>query len=515
MSMPSVMRAQTAPSVARTVRMVKSGDLRIFDPISSTATITGDHGLAIYDTLFAPDSKLMPQPQMVGKWTVSDDQKTYTFQLRDGLGWHDGTPVSAADCVASIRRWAQIAPGGKLIMARAKDISKRDDKTFVLEMKEPLGPLIDILASLGAPLYIMREKDASRAATEQVTANVGSGPFRFNEALAKPGASFTYDRNEKYVPRSEPPDGFAGGKVANVDRLIWQIISNPQTALAALQADEVDFLEGPPADLYPLIEGDPNLALQVLDKLGWVNLLRLNCLQKPFDNVKARQAMLHLVDQEAFLRILSPSPKYCRSVTSIFGNDTLYSTDENTGWYKKGGDPEKAKQLFAEANYAGEKVVILQPTNMMGYSNASQLLAASLRKIGINAELAASDWGGLVTRRANKGPVEDGGWSVFISAWPDISLSDPIGTPLLVADGEKGWFGWPKNNDYEALRAKWADTPTVGERQALARKMQGLWWEFGGTVLLGQTFTPIARRKTLTGLIQMPAQVAMWNMRTA
>lgn len=508
-SMPSVMRAQTAPTAARTVRMVMSGDLRVFDPIFTTATITAAHGLAIYDKLFALDSKLMPQPQMVGKWGVSDDKKTYTFELRDGLGWHDGAPVTAADCVASIRRWGQVAPDGKLIMARAKDISKKDDKTFTIELKEPLGLL---LATLGGSLVIMREKDASRPPTEQVTANIGSGPFKFNEALAKPGASVTYDRNEKYVPRSEPPDGFAGGKIVKVDRVIWENIANQQTAFAALQAGEVDFLEAPPADLYSAVEGDPNLALQVLDKTGWVNLVRMNCLQKPFDNVKARQAMLYLIDQEAFLRVISPDPKYCHTVTSIFGNHTLYSNDENRGWYKKGGDPEKAKQLFKEAGYAGEKVVVLQPTNVTGYSNASQLLAGALRKIGINAELAPSDWGGVVTRRANKGPVEDGGWSIFISGWTGFSLGDPIGTSLLVADGDKGWYGWPKNDEYEALRAKWADTATVAERQALARKMQGVWWDFVGAVLLGQYVYPIARRKTLTGLIGMPELIPMWNM---
>ncbi|MBT1516484.1 ABC transporter substrate-binding protein [Bradyrhizobium sp. SRL28] len=510
-SMPSVIRAQTGPTAARTVRMIKSGDLRVFDPIFTTALITAEHGYAIYDTLFALDSKLTPQPQMVRKWSVSDDKKTYTFELRDGLGWHDGTPVTAADCVASIRRWGQVAPGGKLVLARAKDISKKDDKTFTIELKEPLGLLIDVLANLAYPfLFIMREKDASRPATEQVTANIGSGPFKFNEALAKPGASFTYDRNEKYVPRSELPDGFAGGKIVNVDRVIWENIANPQTAFAALRAGEVDFFEYPSADLYSAIESDPNLELQVLDKMGWVHWIRLNCLQKPFDNVKARQAMLHLIDQEAFSRIFSSNPKYTQNIISLFGNDTLYSNDENTGWYKKGGDPEKAKQLFKEANYSGEKVVILQPTNIVNYSNAVQFLAGALRKIGINAELAPSDWGGIVARRGNKGPVESGGWSIFISGVPDLTLSDPIGAPWLSADGD--FFGWPKNDEYEALRAKWADTATVAERQALARKMQGLWWGFVGDVRLAQSVSPIARRKTLSGLIGMPGALPMWNM---
>ncbi|PVE20505.1 peptide ABC transporter substrate-binding protein [Microvirga sp. KLBC 81] len=516
LSIPSVLRAQTAPTAARTVRMAMDGDLSVFDPIFTTATITANHALMIYDTLFARDSKLTPQPQMVGKWGVSDDKKNYTFELRDSLSWHDGTPVTAADCVTSIRRWGQADGGGRLLMERARDISKKDDKTFTITLKEPLGLLIDLMATMsGRRLYVMREKDAGRPATEQVTANIGSGPFKFNDALARPGSSFTYDRNEKYVPRQEPLDGGAGGKVVKIDRVIWDNIADQQTALAALQTGEIDFLQVPPPDLYSAIESDPNLALQLLDKAGDDTVLRMNCLQKPFDNVKARQAMLHLLDQEAFLRVMAPDPKYGHTVTSIFGNSTLYSNDENTGWYKRGGDPEKARQLFREAGYAGEKVVILQPTNLPAFSNASQLLAATLRKIGVNAELAPSDWGGVIKRRANKGPVENGGWSIFLTSTTDHSLSDPIAALPLSANGDTGWYGWPKNDEYEALRAKWADVETLEQRKALAREMQRVWWDFVGDVRLGQIVSPIARRKTLTGLIEMPGPVAMWNMQKA
>ncbi|MGR4932691.1 ABC transporter substrate-binding protein [Bradyrhizobium sp. CAR08] len=512
-SIPSTPLAQVTPTATPTVRMVKSSDLRIFDPIFTTTIITSDHSLAIYDTLFALDSKFMPQPQMVGKRGVSDDRKTYTFQLRDGLGWHDGTPVTAADCVASIRRWAQVSAGGQLIMARAKDISKKDDKTFTVVLKEPLGLLTEILGRYSSPNpFIMREKDPDRPATEQVTANIGSGPFKFNEAPAKPGTSITYDRNEKYLPRSEPVDGFAEGKIVNVDRVVWDNIADEHTALAALQSGEIDFMESPPADLYSVIESDPNLALQVLNKTGSVLHLRLNCLQKPFDNVKARQAMLHLINQEEFMRAAIGDPKYFHTVTSIFGNGTHYSNDENTGWYDKDGDPEKAKQLFEEAGYAGERVVILQPTNIGFISNASQLLAATLRKSGVNAELAPSNWGEVVSRRANKSSVENGGWSIFITSESGFSRTDPPANPALLANGDRGWYGWPKSDEYEALRAKWTDVETVDEREALARKMQQVWWDFAGDVLLGQYLAPIARRKTLDGLIEMPGLTPMWNM---
>ncbi|EHH04189.1 family 5 extracellular solute-binding protein [Mesorhizobium amorphae CCNWGS0123] len=492
------------------------GNFTDFDPVFSAAYSSGNHGLAIYDTLFALDSKLMPQPQMVGKWGVSDDKKTYTFELRDGLGWHDGTPVTAADCVASIRRWGQAdTGGGRLIMERASDISKIDDKTFAIALKEPMGILLDILGKASTPcLFMMREKDADRPATESVNSNIGSGPFKFNHALAKPGATFTYDRNEAYVPRLEPADGFAGGKVVNVDRVVWDNIADQQTAFAALQAGEVDFLLEPSADLYPAIEGDPNLDLEVLNKAGNVYFMRMNCLQKPFDNVKARQAMLHLIDQEAFMRTTFPQ-EYISTVTSVFGSHTPYSNDENTGWYKKGGDPEKAKQLFKEAGYAGEKVVIIQATDVPFTNNATQLLAATLRKIGVNAELLPLDSAARSARYRNKGPIESGGWSIFMTFESDYERGDAAGNPTLNANGEEGWLGWPKSDEYEALRAKWAVVKTLEERKSLARKMQQEYWNFVGTVLLGEVVSPIARRKTLTGLIGMPGLTPMWNMQKA
>lgn len=514
LSFPSVLQAQTAPSAARAVHMAM-GDLRAFDPVYTNTFITGNHALTIYDQLFALDSKLMSRPQMVGKWSASDDKKIYTFELRDGLGFHDGSPVTAADCVASIRRWAQVDPGGQLIMERAKDIAKKDDKTFSIVLKEPLGLMTDLLAYSGYTLFVMREKDADRPATEQVTANIGSGPFRFNEALAKPGASFTYDRNDKYVPRNESPDGFAGGKIVKVDRIVWNNIADEQTAFAALQAGEVDFLSSPHIDLLAQIRSDPKLALEVLNKGGLDYYLRLNFLQPPFDNVKARQAMLHLIDQEAFLSVMCPDKSYRRTLTSIFGNDGLYSNEENTGWYKKGGDPEKARQLFREAGYTGEKIVILDPTSNAITNDASQLLAATLQKIGVNAELAPSDWGGVVARRANKGPVDRGGWNIFISADTNFALSNPLIDTSLLANGDKAWYGWPKSDEYEALRAKWPDVATLQDRQALARRMQSVWWDFVGGVFLGQIFAPIAHRKTLTGFIGMPAYVPMWNIQKA
>ncbi|WP_315975194.1 ABC transporter substrate-binding protein [Phyllobacterium zundukense] len=212
LSFPPIPRVHAASTAAGTVRMAMHSHLLAYDPYYSYSTITWDHALAIYDTLFGLDSQMKPQPQMVGEWKVSGDKRSYTFELRDGLAWHDGTPVTAADCVASLRRWGQMKAGvGPLVTERVKDISTKGAKTFIIELKEPLSLLIDILAA--ERIFVMREKDAIRPPTQQVTANIGSGPFKFNLDLAKPGASVTYDRNLNYVPRAEPPDMYAGGNV--------------------------------------------------------------------------------------------------------------------------------------------------------------------------------------------------------------------------------------------------------------------------------------------------------------
>src|SRR3977135_1092301 len=142
---PGLVRAQT-PSRAKTIRAVMQGDLRSLAPIWTPANIPAYHGAMIYDTLFALDAEQRPQPQMVGKFGRSDDKLTYTFELRDGLKFHGGAGARPHCRVASIRRWAVRDGGGQHMMTRVKDISKKDDKTFVIALKEPYGVVTDVMA---------------------------------------------------------------------------------------------------------------------------------------------------------------------------------------------------------------------------------------------------------------------------------------------------------------------------------------------------------------------------------
>jgi peptide/nickel transport system substrate-binding protein len=510
---PGILRAQSGPARARTIRAVMHGDLRAFDPIWTTANITAYHGAMIYDTLFALDANMNPQPQMVGKYEVSADKLTHSFQLRDGLGFSDGTPVTSDDVIASIRRWAARDGAGQHMMARVKDITKKDDKTFVISLKEPYGLVVDVMAKTSTPLlYIMRKKDAETDPMQQVKEYVGSGPFTFNLNETKQGAQYVYDRNPNYKPRSEPASGLAGGKIVKVDRVIFENMADSQTAMAALQSGEIDFYETPPIDLIEQLEGDRNLKVEVLNKTGNVGWMRLNFLHPPFDNVFARQAMLHLIDQEEFMKATFGNAKYYRKCGSNFACGTPMENDANTEWFKTAPNTAKAKELFQKAGYDGRPVVVLHATNIDFMNNAAQIVAQRLRDIGINAQLATSDWGGVVTRRANKNAPDQGGWNIFITWAGGASVGNPIALTGHSAAGDTGWFGWPKDETHEKLRDKWASAPGVEAQKAVAREIQENAWNFVPHVWLGQWVAPVAYRNNLKGVLAIPEIVPFWNI---
>ena len=356
---------------------------------------------------------------------MSDDKLTYTFELRDGLKFSDGAAVTAADCVASVRRWAARSGSGQSLMRRVKDTPVVDDKTFRIVLSEPYGLVIDSLSTISTSLcYMMRKKDAETDPNQQVRETIGSGPFLYNRDETRPGNRHVYDRNPNYVPRAEPPSAMAGGKVVKLDRVIFENIADEQTALSALQAGEIDFYEVPPQDLIDDLKKDPNLTVQILNKTGHVAIMRLNHLHPPFNNPDARRAMLYLVKQDDVMRAIFGQSKSWQACGSYFACGTPMTNDENTEWFKHGQDVAKAKELFQNAGYDGKPVVVLQATDHYLANPAGLLAAQWLRQAGINVDLAAMDWGALLTRRAVKKPPAEGGWNT--SRPPSRALRSPI-----------------------------------------------------------------------------------------
>ncbi len=510
---PAVVRGQSRPSAARTIRAVFHGDVPTYDPIWTTANMAAYAGGMVYDTLFGIDDKQQPQPQMVGRWGVSDDKLTYTFELRDGLKWSDGTPVTTADVLPSLKRWAARDGGGQHMMLRVKDIAAKDAKTFSIELKERYGLVLDVLAKTSTPVcFMMRKKEAETDPMQKIDQVVGSGPFKLNLDETKPGTQYVYDRNPDYVPRSDPPSGISGGKVVKVDRVIFVNMPDAQTAVAALQAGEIDFYEIPPTDLLPQLEGDRNIKIQVLNGLGNVGQVRLNFLHPPFDNEKARQAMLYIVKQSDHMKATFGDSKYAKVCPSYFGMGTPMENDANTDWFKGGQNLAKARELFKEAGYDGRPIVVMQATNIPIMSNTALILAQEMRQAGLNVQVEAMDWSNVVQRRSNKNPPNQGGWNIFIT-W---SGGNAIGNPILLAahaaTGDKAWFGWPSDAKQEELRNKWAVAGTLDERKAIGRELQANAWKFVPQLYYGQWVQPAAMRTNINGLLPVPELIPWWNV---
>jgi peptide/nickel transport system substrate-binding protein len=259
-----------APSVyaqkdRQTLRFVAQADLKVLDPVWTTAYITRNHSYLVYDTLFGTDENLQIKPQMVDRVTVSPDGMKYTFTLREGLLWHDGQTVLSEDCVASLNRWGKNNRFGQLLMAHTAKIAPVDKKTFTLELSERFGPVVDALGHPRAP-FMMPARIASTPAEEQIKEVVGSGPFASDEW--QPGEQVVYVRNADYIPRNETSSGSTGGKKVYVDKVIWRYIPDPWDAAEDLTAGKVDWWEQPPLDFIPKIEQNPELQTFDIDPLG-------------------------------------------------------------------------------------------------------------------------------------------------------------------------------------------------------------------------------------------------------
>ena len=512
---PLLVRAQAKPP--RQARMVPHGDLNILDPIWTTQNMAAYHGNMIYDTLFGIDGDFQPQPQMVGKTDISADKKTYTFELRPGLKWHDGTPVTSKDCVASLRRWQVKDGAGTHMWARVADTPVVDDKTFRIVLKEPYGLVIDALAKTSTPVCFMMQ--AAVAATDpntQITKHVGSGPFRFIESEYRPGSRVVYEKNNDYVPRSEPASGIAGGKVVKLDRVIWDIMPDAQTAASALMTGEVDFYEVPPIDILPTLGAADGVKIEIFNKFGNVGLCRLNHLHAPFDNPMIRKAAQIAISQDDIQRAAVGNPKFYRTCGSNFTCDSPMGVEDGSeALMLKAPMAErqaKAKALLKQAGYNGEPITCLHATNIPVMDQTMLVIAQNLRQVGFNVQLASTDWGAVVTRRSNQKLVSEGGWDVFYTWAGGNAGANPIALSAHAATGRKGWFGWPENALTETLRTDWAYAPDLQARRAVASKLNRNMLDYVHDVKTGQWVSPVAYRgDRLRGLIKVPELIPWWG----
>jgi peptide/nickel transport system substrate-binding protein len=511
--------ALAAPRIAvaqrdRVLKFIPQSDLGVLDPVWTQAYVTRNHGLLIFDTLYGTDSNFKTTPQMVQGHRVEDDGKLWSLVLRDELRWHDGEPVLARDCVASIRRWAVRDSFGQTLLAFTDELSAPDDKTIRFRLRRPFALLPDALGKAGSNVAaMMPERLANTDPFKQVPELVGSGPFRFNAKERVPGSLVVYERNTTYVPRPDGAPSFTSGpKIAHFDRIEWHVIPDAATAAAALQTGEVDWWEAPTPDLLPLLRRHKELTTPVQDPTGYIGTLRFNHLTPPFNNPALRRAVLGAVSQEDYMTAAAGTdPGAWRDKVGFFCPGTSMATDAGLAVLTGPRDLARVRQEVAASGYKGEKIALPVPTDFPSLKALGDVGADIFQKIGLNVEYQAADWGTVLQRLAKPEPVEQGGWSAFHTYWSGLDQLNPAVNGSLRANGRAGGRGWPTSPQLEDLRDRWLVATNLAEQQQLAADIQRQALVDVPYIPLGQMLAATAYRRDLTGVLGGFA--LFWNVR--
>jgi peptide/nickel transport system substrate-binding protein len=501
------------PSLAqgtRLLRYVPQADLANPDPVWSTATIAFIHGFMIWDQLYSLDEGLTPRPQMVAGDETDADGLIWRLTLRDGLMFHDGVPVRAQDCVASILRSGKRATTVQTLMAFTDEVKALDDKRIEFRLKKRF-PLLRFALN---DVFIMPERIAKTDAFTQISEYIGSGPYRFIRDEWKAGSGAAYARFDKYVPRQEPISMWAGGKLANFDRVEWKTIPDSATQAAALQQNEVDWVEQPLIDLTPMLRKAPGINVEVFDKFGTLMVLAFNFYNPPFDNVKLRRAVLSAVNQQDYVNaIVGEQTSLGRVGVGIFPLASPYSSSAGMEALTGPRDLDKSKRLVEESGYKGEPIVLMVPSDQPTLVQEDQITNAMYKSLGLNVQYTMTDWGTMLQRRNNRELPDKGGWSSYATGWVGLSVASPFThLPLRTNGAEmKAWWR-PTDAKFEQLRNDWLEAPDLAAQKQICDDIQLRAFQEVPFIPLGQWFGPTAFRNNLSGFAKSPFPV-FWGVK--
>ena len=486
-----------APRIARadgpkTVNFAPQADLASLDPVWTTADVTRNYSLAVFDTLYAYDAQFQVQPQMAAGHTVDSDGKTWELTLRGGLAFHDGEKVLARDCVASIQRFAKRNPFGQAMMRRVDEISAPSDTVIRFRLNKPFPLLRTALAEVFSA--IMPSRLAATDPFQQIPEAIGSGPFKFLANERIPGSRVVFAKNDAYVPRADGTPSFnAGPKVVHVDRVVWNFIPDAGTASAALQQGEIDWWENPALDLLPRIRTFKDVTVTVKDRTGEIGCLRFNQLNPPFNNAAIRRVVVAAMDQKEIMEGVSGAePSLYKTDIGLFVPGTPMASNAGVEITRGPKDYAKLKKDLAAAGYSGERIVVLAAANFPTIWAEAQVATDILSRIGFNIDLQAIDWGSVVQRRASREPVDKGGWNIFYTYLGGFGNISPAPNIAIRGNGGSAWFGWPDNPKMEELYNAWFEAPDLAAQQKICEAMQVAFWQDPTFAPLGMYDQPTA-----------------------
>lgn len=358
-----------SPKPGGTLKVGLQADPTALDFQKQSLTAIGHAVENIYNTLVRVKPDLTVEPELAESWQISPDGKTYTFKLRQGVTFHDGTPATSADVKYSFERLVDpktASPGASDLASMAK-IEAPDPATVVMTLKQPDASLLATLT--GQTCFILSKAFMEKHNGNTSQAAMGTGPFVFKEYV--PNTKITLEKNKNYWDKGKP----------YVDGIEMIPISEDTQRMTAVTTGTVDFIEYAPLQLIEQLKADPSLMLTGHDNTN-IRYLGVNLTRKPFDNLKVRQAIAAVLDRDAIIG------------AAVFGQGTstevLFPKSYWAALDKPVSKPDvaKAKQLLKEAGYPdGFSTSILSWSAYSFLSNAAVVIQQQLKQIGIKADL--------------------------------------------------------------------------------------------------------------------------------
>jgi peptide/nickel transport system substrate-binding protein len=499
LSLPSIVRAQGAS----VLKFAPQSDVANLDPIMSVSYVTRNHALMIFDTLYGADEHNRAQPQMVEGHLVEQDGLQWTLTLRDGLRFHDGTPVLARDVVASLKRWWKRDNVGQVLAATTDELSAVSDRVVRFRLKTPFPMLPDALGKFGTNnAVIMPERLALTEPTVQVTDMIGSGPYRFVPGERVPGSRLVYEKFAGYVPRpSGQTSALAGPKLAHFDRVEWVVMPDVATAASALQKGEIDWWEDPASDYWDLLAASRTIKLDQIDLFGSAGVIRFNFLQDPTSDVRVRRAALAAISQkDVMIAVIGEESRRWREKVGYFLPGTPMASTIGLDALKEPPDRDAARRLLKEAGYKGEPLVFLVPGDIARIKAQGEVVTDALKQAGFNIDMQVMDWGTVLARANNRQAPDKGGWHLVGTFTAGVGLLNPSSNNFLRGSGMSAIFGWSDIPRLEELRMDWFRASDEKMQAAICAEIQRVAFETVPYAPTGLFFQQTAYRSNLTGV---------------
>ncbi len=404
MSLPLVGRRAFAgePVTGGVLQAAISETIDTLDAYSTSATLVRIMTHHTSGSLYTYSANYGVIPQLAEGHEVSADGRLWTFKLREGVAFHDGSELVAEDVVASWERFLNLSRLSKSLSAGLEKVEATGRYEVVFAFADDPGPFLPKLSTPHTMFKIYPAAISRAAADRQLeyAEMIGNGPYRFGEW--RRGESLTLERFDGYVPdtRYDGPDGLGGRQTAYLDQIVWNFVAEPGAQDAGLQSGRFQFADAVPVETRSILESRPGFAGTIIQPLNWMNLM-VNHHNPPLDDLRIRRAIQIGLNQDLVLLAAIGDPELTRMQPSLAFTEQEWFNEAGAQYYNQ-NDKEQARALVAEAGYDGAEIVLMTTRTLENLYKGAVVVQQELQAIGLNVRLEVLDWAALIGHITNQ-----------------------------------------------------------------------------------------------------------------